>query len=258
MSAGNNPLRVRIFGAPGATPLLLLHPIATQGDIWSLQLPVLAQGRQVIVPDLSGHGESALLADGASLGDYAHAVLRTIEPLGLGAIAVVGLSFGGMVAQAMALAEPDRIRQLVLAHCGANTPAAVAELWHQRLHAAAVEGMAGQVAPTLERWFTPVFRQQAPATCNWVGEMIANTPRDGYVAAVHAICRLDHAGQLGRLRMPTLVIGGGQDKAVPLEVSEALSRGLPQAEFIALPDAAHLGNIEQSTRFTEILRAFLA
>lgn len=257
MSSAPDSLRLRVFGSPGAAPLLLLHPIAVQGDIWSPQWPVLAQKRLVIVPDLPGHGESALLPEGAGVEDYAQAIWRSIDTLGLADIAVAGLSFGGMVAQAMALAQPERVQRLVLAHCGASTSPAVAGLWQERIRAAQADGMQAQVQGTLERWFTPDFRQQAPASCAWVGKMVAAAPLPGYVAAAHAICRLDHRDLLARLHIPALVIGGGQDKAVPLEVSEALAGALPQAEFVAMPEAAHMGNIEQATRFTETLHAFL-
>lgn len=256
MSAGSEALHLRIFG-DGGKPLLLLHPIATRGDIWDLQVPVLACDRQVIVPDLPGHGKSKLLHDGANVGDYARAVLEAIENLGLPEVDVVGLSFGGMVAQAIALASPQKVRRLVLAHCGAVTPSAVVEMWRQRLEEATEFGMSQQVSSTLHRWFTPDFRQRASATCAWVAEMIANTPIEGYAAAVQAICRLNHTAQLGGLPMPALVIGGALDQAVPLATSETMAGLLSHGEFIALADAAHLGNVEKSTQFTEMLHTFL-
>lgn len=254
---GPKRLRVRTFGSHGGMPVLLLHPIATRGDIWSLQIPMLARRGLVIVPDLPGHGDSGLLPGEPALADYAQAVLDAIAPLELGTFAVVGLSFGGMVAQSLALAVPERVQRLVLAHCGARTNAAVAQMWQQRIGAARLKGMAAQTLPTLARWFTPEFLAQAPGSTAWVGQMVADTSVDGYVAAARAICGLDHYDQLGALRMPTLVIGGGRDLAVPLEVSEDILSRLPQAEFLALADAAHIGNVEQATRFTEALCAFL-
>jgi 3-oxoadipate enol-lactonase len=218
---------------------------------------VLARRRLVIVPDLPGHGDSGMLPGEPALADYAQAVLDAIAPLELGTFAVAGLSFGGMVAQSLALAVPERVQRLVLAHCGAHTNPAVAQLWRQRIAAARLEGMAAQASPTLARWFTPEFLAQAHGATAWVGQMVADTPVDGYVAAALAICGLDHHDQLGALRIPTLVIGGGRDMAVPLEVSEDMANRLPQAEFLALADAAHIGNVEQAMRFTEALCAFL-
>jgi 3-oxoadipate enol-lactonase len=250
-------VNLRCFGSPDAPPLLLLHPIATDGELWRLQIPILARNRYLIVPDLPGHGASAALPGPAALSDYAEALLQAIAPMQLATFSVAGLSFGGMVAQALALAVPERVQRLVLAHCGAATPATVVQIWQQRLQAAAEGGMASQVAPTLERWFTPEFRANAPATCAWVGQMIADSPLGGYAAAVQAICGLDHAARLTQLQIPTLVIAGGRDAAVPPQASAALAVSMPRASFMTFPEAAHLGNIEQSQRFTETLDSFL-
>ncbi|RDI28291.1 alpha/beta fold hydrolase [Pseudacidovorax intermedius] len=250
-------LKLEVFGAESASAIVLLHPIATRAEVWCLQVPILARRFRVIVPDLPGHGGSAPLPPGAALHDYAAAVLGALEPLGLNEFSVAGLSFGGMVAQAMALAAPSRIRRLVLAHCGAVTPAPVTALWQQRVADAQAGGMAQQVRPTLDRWFTPDFLDRAPAASDWIGRMVADTALAGYIAAVHAICGLDHVASLVRLQMPTLVIAGQKDMAVSPAVSQALAAGIPGAEFRLMADAAHMSHVEQAATFTETLDAFL-
>lgn len=252
------PLHLDVFGAESAPAVVLLHPIATRAEAWRLQIPVLARRFRVIVPDLPGHGRSAALPPGAALHDYAAAVLLALEPLGLREFSLAGLSFGGMVAQAIALAAPSRIRRLVLAHCGAVTPAPVRAVWQQRVADAQAGGMAQQVRPTLDRWFTPDFLARAPATTDWIGRMVADTSVTGYTTAVHAICGLDHIASLGRLEMPTLVIAGQQDMAVSPAVSQALAACIQHAELRLMADAAHMSHVEQAATFTETVDAFLS
>lgn len=129
-------------------------------------------------------------------------------------------------------------------------------MWDERLQAFAATGMEGQVAPTLQRWFTPGFAERRPHTLAWVAQMIRNTSAAGYTSAVRAIQRLDHAEALGRLTMPALVIAGEHDLALPIAAATEMAGRLPNGRLLPLP-SAHIGNVEQPVLFTEAVAAFL-
>lgn len=245
-------------GPPGAPVVVLLHPIATDRMIWGPQTTVLAHCFDVIRIDLPGHGQSAAPTGGETLAGYAEAVAATLDSLRASSVAVVGLSLGGMVAQALALRDPQRISALVLAHTTGCTPPAVRDIWDERLRDFAVGGMAGQVAPTLDRWFTPAYREASPLTMRWVGGLIRSTDPAGYVAAVRAIQALDHLDHLRAVTAPTLVVSGTEDKAAAPAAGKLLADALPNARFAPLHNSAHIGNVEQPTAFTELVGGFLA
>jgi 3-oxoadipate enol-lactonase len=244
------------FGPAGADALVLLHPIATHRAVWVTQAAVLSQCFEVLALDLPGHGQSALVAE-ASMAAYAQAVLRTLDAVGIERAAVVGLSLGGMVAQALALQCPERVTALVLANTSGQTIPAARTVWQQRLAQAEQGGMDSQVAGTLQRWFTDAFHASAPLTLEWVGAMIRGTPLAGYRAAVQAICALDHLSALAQLAVPTLVISGDADAAVPPAQTQALVAAIPNARQVILAGASHLSNVEQATAFTEQLARFV-
>lgn len=249
----------RIDGPETAPPLVLLHAIATHADLWAPQVAAWSSQFRVVRIDLPGHGTSAAPAHPQEEGLHAYAVQvrRVLDHLGIERAGIVGLSLGGMVAQAVALAFPERTAALVLAHTGARTAPAVRELWTRRLAQFDEEGLDAQVGSTLERWFTRDFAQRSPLTLEWVARQIRATSPEGYAAAIRAIQGLDHAARLGEIRVPTLVVAGREDTAVPPTVGAELAAAVPGARFLVLEDAAHLSSVEQPVAFTESVGAFL-
>jgi 3-oxoadipate enol-lactonase len=247
-------LHCSLAGPDDAPAIVLLHSIATSSAMWDLQVPIWARSFRVVRFDLPGHGASPLV--GATLADFAAAAWQTLDALGLSRAALVGLSLGGMVAQEMAIAAPDRVGALVIAHSGGRTAPAVAELWDERIAAAEAAGVEALVAPTLGRWFTPEFAETSPLQLDWIGALVRATSLAGFRNAARAIQGLDTLDRLGRLAMPALVIGGERDTALPIDAGRAVAAALPRATFASLP-TAHLGNIEQPGAFTELVGRFL-
>lgn len=250
-------LFARDEGPRDGPAVVLLHSLATSGALWDPQASIWAESWRVIRIDLPGHGRSPGGSEDGALGAMADRVAATLDALDVARWSLVGLSLGGMVAQAIALRTPDRVAAMVLAHCGARTDAAVREIWNRRLAQLEAGGMAGQVAPTLERWFPVEFVRQFPLTMEWVGGMIRRTPRVGYEAAIRAIQGLDHVEALRTLRVPALIVAGTEDTAVPPQAAEALSGVLPNAELDVLEGVGHIGNVQAPGRFTERVGAFL-
>ena len=144
-------LAYHVDGPHDAPVLVLLHAIATHSALWLPQLGPWSARWRVVRIDLPGHGASAPPAGSLTLADYARQVYDVLDELAVERAAFVGLSLGGMVAQAFALAYPERMGALVLAHTTARTEQAVRELWQRRLEHFELAG------PTLDRWFTRAF-----------------------------------------------------------------------------------------------------
>jgi len=247
----------RVYGDPHAEPVVLLHAIATDSQLWAPQLPFWSIAFKVITIDLPGHGQSPEVDGQPSLADYAGHVAAILDELEIVSASLVGLSFGGMVAQAFALRFPDRTRSLVLAHTSAHTKAAVRGIWDGRIQQFEQDGLIAQIPATLERWFTRSFTMASPLTLEWLAEMIQRTTDQGYVAAIRAIQNLDHLDRLPEIMAPTLVLAGEADSAVPPAVAALIADKLPRGRLVVLDNAAHLGNIEQPVLFTEVVGAFL-
>jgi len=246
-----------VDGASGAPAVVLLHPIATHSAIWAPQVAAWSAAFRVVRVDLPGHGASPPAEGSPSLDDYAAEVHAVLGELGIRRAAIVGLSLGGMVAQAFALAYPQQVRALVLAHTSARTDDAVRELWSRRLALFEEQGLEAQVAPTLERWFTRSFAAASPMTMHWLGQQIRTTAPAGYRSAVQAIQRLDFLDRLEEITAPTLVVAGAADSAVPPAAASTMAARIAGAKLVVLDDAAHIGNVQQPVAFTETVGGFL-
>lgn len=256
MSAGAG-LATHVSGPAHAPDVVLLHALATHSEIWQPQLAAWSTAFKLVRIDLPGHGDSPAPAAPLQLADYAAGVCRALDELQIEQAAVVGLSLGGMVAQAMALHHPRRVRALVLAHTSARTEPAVHEIWTRRLEQFELQGLDAQVAPTLQRWFPQAFAEASPMTLEWVARQIRATSASGYATAIRAIQALDHRDRLAEIAVPTLVVAGDADAAVPPAAAAALAGRIPGAQRLVLQEAGHLGNVQQPLAFTEQVGRFL-
>lgn len=250
-------LAYSIEGPTGAPPIVLLHALATSRDLWLPQLPVWATQFLVVRIDLPGHGESPQAEGMATLAGFADEVAQVVDDLGIQRAAVVGLSLGGMVAQAFALRYPERCSALVLAHTSARTDAAVKAIWEERLEQLEKEGLPAQAAAILGRWFPADFADASPMTLQWIARQITATSPQGYAAAVRAIQQLDHLDMLRKISVPTLVLAGEADKAAPPAAAALMAGQIADSRLVVLPGVAHLGNVQAPVVFTETVGSFL-
>lgn len=244
-------------GPRSAPAVVLLHSLATHSELWAFQVPVWSAHFRVISVDLPGHGRSAAPAENVSLAGMAREVVAVLDHLQIGRAALVGLSLGGMVAQAVALGHAHRVAAMVLAHAGARTDASVREIWEQRIQQFEAGGLAGLSHPTLERWFPRAFSESSPITMAWMARLIGETEPRGYIGAIRAIQDLDHLDRLPIVAVPTLVIAGEADAAVPPAVASMVAQRIPNARFHLLEGAGHIGNVQQPIQFTELVGQFL-
>src|SRR3712207_367880 len=110
-------LRLHKFSLGSGSLVVLLHPVGLDGSFWGALPATLAAARRVLALDLAGHGASPSVARPRAIEAYADDVAAAITEAGGGPAAVVGLSFGGMVAQVLALRHPSLISALMPCGC---------------------------------------------------------------------------------------------------------------------------------------------
>jgi 3-oxoadipate enol-lactonase len=238
--------------------LVLAHSLATDLTLWDDNLAALTRHYRVLRFDTRGHGGSS-----APDGPYDFAmltadVLGLMDALGVGRAHFCGISMGGMIAQHVALAAPDRIDKLVLASTTSGYPPAARAMWSERIAGVRKSGIEPLVAPTLERWFTAPYRATHPEVMARIGGLIRATPAAGYSGSGQAIAMLDTTEKLVALRCPTLVIAGADDAGTPPAMGRLISARIPGARFESIPSSSHLCNVEQAVAFNRLLGDFLA
>jgi pimeloyl-ACP methyl ester carboxylesterase len=242
-------VRLRYFVAGEGEPLLLLHGLAGAAANWSDLAPLLARHRRVLVPDLPGHGASPPPPAAPNVNAYVDPVVALAEREGALPAAVVGHSFGGLVALRLAIRWPEAVRGVVLAApAGISTGRRVAQVAVEligRTRPARVAAHFLGVIASGRRLRYPVFFYFETS------DPLSLTPRgvEGFLApqALHtdtlaagrAMVLDDPRQDLERLRCPALVLWGARDRQVPVEDAFEYARRL-RAPLRVIPDCGHL------------------
>jgi pimeloyl-ACP methyl ester carboxylesterase len=236
-------------------PIVLLHPIGLDGTFWAPVARGLEANFSVYRPDMPGHGRTPLGERPKTTADYAAEIVRFIAERCAKAHAVIGLSFGGMVAQELALNHASCLDRLVLCGCTATFPAEARPAIHDRGALAEREGMEAVVQSTLERWFTPEFLASGKAEA--VRHRLETDDPAGWAAAWSAISRHDAQSRLTGLGIPTLCIAGERDLAAPVQAMRVMADAIPASRFQVLPGAPHMMHVESPEAVVGALLPFL-
>ena len=247
-----------IHGAEGAPWLTFSHSLACSVRMWDGQIAAFKDRYRVLAYDARGHGSSAAPAGAYSLEMLADDLHALLGHLSIAKTHFVGLSMGGMIGQTFALKYPGVFQTLTLADTTSRYPAEAAATWQERIRVAESKGMGPLVQATLERWFTPSFREKHPETVQQISRLISTTPVAGYVGCCHAIPKIDLTARLKEVKCPALVICGEQDPATSPAMAREIQSSLPGAKLALIPQAAHLSNIEQPEAFNRALGGFLS
>jgi 3-oxoadipate enol-lactonase len=250
--------RCEVSGSSGPW-VVLSHSLACDRSMWDEQVRLLEGRYRVARYDTRGHGGSDTPPSPYTLDDLAADAIGVMDALSIDRAHFVGLSMGGMVAQAAALAHPARFRSLVLADTTSRYPPEFGPIWESRIALAREGGMEAHVAPTLARWFTLGFPQQerSRATLARIAGWIRATRVEGYVGCSQALRAIHTWPRLGEIRCPVLVIVGEQDPTTPLAMARDIHEAIRGSELVVIPDAAHISNIEQPAAFDAALARFL-
>ncbi|HWD04373.1 MAG TPA: alpha/beta fold hydrolase [Amycolatopsis sp.] len=248
------PLAVRRWGA--GDPVVLLHPLATSGELWTPLAETLSDEFQVFAFDLRGHGESAWDGRPFSIADLADDVGAALDALGLDTVSLLGLSMGGSVGANFAGRFPHRVRSLVLADTTAYYGDDAPKVWAERAEKAVTVPRAKQVQFQLDRWFSPEFREAEPAEADRIVKIFLRTNSEAHAAASIAMGEMDSRALLPAITARTLVLVGEHDYATPPAMARALADGIPGAELEVQLDLRHMSLIERPA-LAERVRAHL-
>ena len=249
---GDLVTHVQVAGPAGAPPLVLLHSLGTSLHVWDARAEARAARYRVIRPDLRGHGLSAVTPGPYDMMALAREVLGALDALSVSSAHIAGLSIGGLIAQAMALQAPGRVRSLIL--CDTAMVIAPPANWHERARLVRAGGMAAVVEPVMARWVTPGFRDQ-PAALG-LRQMLLRTDPEGYAGAAEAIAGADFSAQTPKLALPAHVIVGAFDESTPVASAKALQAALG-ASLTVIPEAAHIPTIERPDAVSSAISSFL-
>ncbi len=242
-------------GPEGAPVVVFSNSLGSTLEMWDPQVRALAPRFRCLRYDTRGHGRSQAAAQPVTMAGLAADLAGLLAALQITQADVVGLSLGGMTAQALAIARPGLVRRLVLMATSANMTGIAT--WGDRAALVRKSGMGAVVNAVLGRMFTADFRAANPSIAAQTGAQINGADPGSYAACCEAIGGMDIREQVRGITVPTLIIAGGADPATPVPMLAEIQAHIAGSELVVIGGAAHLLNIERPDVVNRQLLAFL-
>jgi 3-oxoadipate enol-lactonase len=250
------PLNHVITGPQRAPVLLLGGSLGTNLSMWEPQVSVLSRSHRVIAFDQRGHGASPVPPTPYAIAELGADVVALLDHLGIARASYVGISIGGMAGIWLGANASDRLERLVLMCTSAHAPPA--SRWHERVAAVRAAGTTEVIADAVvERWFTPAWSVAHRDAVAAHRAMIVATNPEGYCGCCEAIAAMDLRDALPRIAVPTLVIGGLEDQALPVEHQQLIAEAVSGAR-LELVAAAHIASAERPDIVNHLIEEHLA
>jgi 3-oxoadipate enol-lactonase len=244
-------MNYRDSGVHGGMTILFANSLGTDLRMWEGVTTALPSLRCISF-DKRGHGLSATPAQPWTVEDLAQDVIALMDHLGVGRAIVAGCSVGGLIAQAVAVAHPDRVSGLILSNTAAKI--GTAEMWATRIAALRAGGIAAISGAILERWFAPDFLH-SPDSLPWQ-TMLLRCDLDGYIGTCEALAKADLRAHMPTLRVPTLALAGSEDQATPLALVAETAALIPGARLETLFGSGHIPAIDAPQKTADLIQSF--
>lgn len=244
-------------------PLVLLMGLGVNCRGWDAQTPALASRFRTVVLDNRGIGRSGKPDGPYRTAQMARDTLALMDALGVARAHVVGISMGGMIAQEVALAAPERVEKLVLCCTYARAERDLVEGAGKGAFGARPEEIADLTREQLfERMlpylFTPAFIERERANFgDRFAPMWKGFSMRGFLGQMGAVFTHDALDRLGAVRAPTLVMTGTADRLVAPRHSDTLAAAIPGARLRRFDGASHGFNFEIPDEFNAAVLDFL-
>jgi poly(3-hydroxyoctanoate) depolymerase len=219
---------------------------------------LLGLGYRVITVDMPGTGASPALNPPRRMSGLADIAVGVLDELEIARAHVLGISFGGLLAQEVARRSPERVLSLVLAATGpglGGPPGKVSALVHlltplrhmSAAYASAVAGdlYGGRARAEPQRYESLLHHGPPPSWC-------------GYIGQLYSVAGWSSIPWLRRLRPRTLVLVGDDDPIVRLANGQILAALIPDARLEVVRGGGHLFMLDEAEGMAALVDAFLA
>lgn len=244
----------RRFGT-GPRLITALHSLALDGSWYAPLAQALGADYSLLVPDFRGHGDSERGGTPIGLGLIAQDIAAMWDAENVEHSVVLGISLGGMVAQAVTGSFPARVdAQILMATRGAFDEAAAAGTRARAAEVRAPQGLQDALEPTMHRW----FGDEAQSVTN---PLVLRAREQWLAAGGETIADYFEAmTQVGEFALdappPTLVVGGSDDRSTSRAVIEQLAASTPGAELL-FAEGGHLVAFDNPHEVVAAIRPFL-
>jgi len=252
----NKSLCYKTYGS--GKPVILLHGFGEDSTVWEAQIEFLQPHCQLIVPDIPGSGQSALIPD-ANIETYAEAIKDLFDKEQITEAILIGHSMGGYITLAIAEKFPQYLKAFGLFHSSAFADTEEKkEARKKAIEFIKANGAYAFLKTSTPNLFTQLYKDANAEKVEALIEAGKNFTDDALIQYYEAmIARPERISVLKTFVKPILFIIGQHDQAIPFDASMKQCH-LPQVSHVhILRDSAHMGMWEEEEKANSSLLSFL-
>jgi pimeloyl-ACP methyl ester carboxylesterase len=227
-------------------PLLAIHGSGGTHRDWPEEFQCLENAR-VYAVDLPGHGRSG--GSGRNqVAAYAKIVARLVERLTLEGVILAGHSLGGAIVQMLAIQKPAWLGGIILVGTGARL----------RVHPDILKKLVSNYETTVDLICDWAFGPEAPPELvNLARRSLLETPATVTHGDYHACNQFDLMEQVGKIRIPTLIVSARADRLTPVKYGKYLQNHIHGSQHVLIEGAGHMMALEKPTAFVAHVNQFI-
>jgi len=255
----NNGLSVFLFGSNESKSIVFVHGFPFDHIMWQAQVEELSKEYFCVTYDIRGLGESSVGDGQSTMEMFVDDLEKIIDELKLNQPILCGLSMGGYISLRAVERMTEKFRALIL--CDTKSTADDDEGRLKR--AAAIKQInLGEFDPFIESFVLNCFGEKFIKEDNEEYRKVVERSKKNNPLGVKGCLlamagRTDTTGNLQKIKLPTLIICGSEDKLTPPSVMKPMAEQIPNSEFILVESAGHMTPIEYPKVISRAIKDFL-
>lgn len=252
-----NGITIAYERAGEGPPVVLLHGFSHDSRAWRPQLEALSTDFTVVAWDAPGAGESADPPETYRITDWADCLAALLDTVAVEQAHVIGLSWGGILAQNFYQRHSARVLSLILADTYAGWKGSFPDPMPRERLAACLHDSSLPSSEFVPRYLPTMFSSAvSQQTQDELSAIMSDFRPLGFRLMAKTSAEADTRHVLPNIRVPTLLIWGDADARSPLEVAHQLHEAIPGSQLAIIPGVGHVSNLEAPDQFTTLVRDF--
>jgi 3-oxoadipate enol-lactonase len=239
-------------GVKGQVPLIFLHGVMGSSEIWRPQVDHFKNQRRITILDLRGHGQSDKPTGRYSITQFSDDLHSLMKHLHLEKAIIVGHSMGGMTALRFTLDHQDMVDKLILI----DTTAKPSFSFVTRLLLSLSNILMDVSYRSFLRTYISRYSDLEDFDLEEALATLTKTPKHVTKSCFQAIAGFDVTSELANIRVPTLIIHGGES-STPLAQAEYMNENIPHAELVVIEGAGHASPKENPDEIWKSIEKFI-
>jgi pimeloyl-ACP methyl ester carboxylesterase len=237
--------------------IVLLHGFAQDSRIWKRQIESLSENFTVVTWDVPGAGQSADPKGHFTIEDWAVCLADLMDAVGIKKAHILGLSWGGLLAQEFYHLYPDRVLSLILTDTTVGWAGTFSDSIADARLAICIHDSSLPVKDFVSKYLPGMFSDSVPAIIkDELAGIMSDTHPIGFQLMATAVAKADTRALLPDILVPTLLLWGDSDKRAPLSVAYQMRDAIPGAKLVIMTGAGHVSNMEKPDQFNKAVNDF--